>query len=190
MGSGSNHGGKTLTLHGSALKVAMGSDIKTLLAALSLVVGLAMGAPFVRTSRAQSDPGTFCVQGVVFYDVNEDGIQNDPSAEPALPGFQVKIFLDRNADRQLDPDDAPPVETLVTEARMYHSVELEAGTYFVTAEPPMADSPWIRTLPQGPVMLTFAGVGGDFCDEVNFGFKRSPASPLDGRRVFLPLVVR
>lgn len=122
-------------------------------------------------------PAPFCIQGIVFNDINEDGVRNGPSLEPALAGFRIQIFLDRNGNGDLDVGDFPPWETITTQATWYHSGELDAGTYFVNAEAPIAEPPWVRTLPQGPVMLILSGPGGDFCETANFGFKRMPVGP-------------
>jgi hypothetical protein len=121
--------------------------------------------------------GPFCVGGIVFEDITEDGIQNDPSLEPQLSGFTVQIILDRNDNKQLDAGDFPPLETITTTGTPYRSGELGPGAYFVNAEAPTAEPPWTRTLPQGPVMLTFAGPGSDICTQVNFGFKHTSGSP-------------
>lgn len=162
---------------------------------LSLLGLLGSRLSVLAATDAQTTPpapvGPYCVDGVVFNDVNENGRQDDPTVEPALAAFQVLIFPDRNNNEELDPADSPPLETITTDGGPYRSTELEAGTYFVTAEAPTADPPWVHTLPQGPVMLTFSGVGGDFCEEVNFGFKHVPAGPINAEYLtYLPLVRR
>ncbi|MBS1252005.1 MAG: hypothetical protein MAG451_01041 [Anaerolineales bacterium] len=124
--------------------------------------------------RPPDPPAPYCIQGVVFHDVNADGVQNDPTVEPALAGFEVAIFMDRNNNAELDAGDLPPLETIITQGTVYRSGELEAGTYFANAEAPATpatDPSWVRTLPEGPITLTLSGPGGDFCEEAHFGFR-------------------
>lgn len=128
-------------------------------------------SPPIPTPIAPSDPpAPYCIQGLVFHDVDADGQRDDPATEPALSDFQIEIFLDRNGNAELDAGDAPPLETIITQDAVFRSVELEGGTYFVQASPPPAEPAWTPTQPQGPVMLTLSGPGGDFCEAVSFGF--------------------
>ncbi len=145
---------------------------------LTSLLALSLASTTAASGGAQQQPpapiGPYCITGTVFHDSNENGAWDGAPAEPPLAGFEVSIVLDRNANTELDVDDMPPLEIIQTNAAPYRSTELEAGTYFVAAEPHSADTSWVPTHPQDAVMLSLTGVGGDLCEEINFGFSRAP----------------
>ncbi|MCI5156851.1 MAG: hypothetical protein D3906_00120 [Candidatus Electrothrix sp. AUS1_2] len=109
-------------------------------------------------------PGPLTVDGTVYYDLNINADQNDPTVEIGVKNAKVYLYQDKNQNGQIDPgEDGLVAETTTDENGHYEFTNLPDGDYLVVIDEASAGLDSYQQT-EDPDLGTSVVCGGLSCD--------------------------